>query len=262
MTPKRRKTEEISCSTRSRELLLVVQRLRDASPSVYMLQHVWTRMDEFLFADGRHWTLETASAAESVCLLDLLKRLEWSDLNGSFRAKRFDAAIETAVQTGPIQVLEWWLTRYMPERARTAIPRMLQFACKWHRVDVLQWMHQQGRFDMLDGRVDVVCASREIADWVFEHLNHMTIAAYSVDFRTKDWFALFKLRLHRNVELRLNCLFRTFADKAAADGHLEALQWMLTHTDCKCSSAALDWAVSHGRCNGCIGTFRVDTLTN
>lgn len=97
----------------------------------------------------------------------------WFDI--SFRERCFDSAIEQEVQKGRIEELNWLLTTDMPERARNAIPRILELVCLYKRMDVLLWMQRHGQLDLLDGRAMVVRRTPEIADWVLEHLCNKAI---------------------------------------------------------------------------------------
>lgn len=209
------------------------------SLNVVALPHVMTLINNYLLA-----TLETASAAGFVYWLDYLKPLEWFGLDQSFRERRFDSAVDLATRKGQIQVLDWWLTNYMPGRAKNAIPRMLQQACTYNRLDVLQWMQSQGHYELLGRPVKVQCHTPEIADWIFHHLRNKTTTKYSLRFFSNDGFTMFKTALHRDVRCSFICIYKGLADVAAADGHLEAVQWMNNHTHHKCSSVALNVAVN------------------
>lgn len=81
-------------SSRDQALLCAVVLFAEAAPpSLAALPHVWTMIDDYLFANGCNWTLESASVSGFVRLLDRVGKLEWPGLDQSFRASLFDAAL-------------------------------------------------------------------------------------------------------------------------------------------------------------------------
>lgn len=53
------------------------------------------------------WTLETATSAGLVGLLDRLTMCE-SDMDTQFKLKRFSYGVRSAIKSGHEEVLEWW----------------------------------------------------------------------------------------------------------------------------------------------------------
>lgn len=58
-----------------KESLGIVQHVREVSPALSMLHHVWTSIDKYIFADGRDWNLEASSATRPLRLLDIVGRV-------------------------------------------------------------------------------------------------------------------------------------------------------------------------------------------
>lgn len=205
-------------------------------------------VDCFLFADGSEWTLESASALGSVRLLDRLKSLEWSGVDQSFRDARFDAAIEAAIRKGDAAVLDWWLTKYLPGRARELIPKMITLACKFKRLAMLQWLHKRGFLDStLGNSVQVVCKSTEIANWLYELGNDKIVATYRVKFSSDaDALALLQLAIARGLPYSNTSGYRSMVDDAAASDRFDALEWMTQKNVDQCSAMALNIAVRNG----------------
>lgn len=228
-------------------LLIAVAAVCDDDHSA--LPQILHFVDSFLFADGDEWTLESASAVGSVRLLDRLKSLEWPGVDRSFREARFDAAIEAAIKKGDAVVLNWWLTVYLPDRTADEAPNMIALACKFKQLTMLQWLHKRGFLDpsTLENRVDVVCKTTAVADWLFALRNDKIVATYRVKFSSdQDAFALLQSAVARGLPYSNTSGYRSMADDAAASGCLDALQWMTREGLDQCSASALNIAVRSG----------------
>lgn len=207
-------------------------------------------IDCFLFAVGSDWTLESATVFGSVRLLDRLKSYEWSGVDQSFREARFDAAIATAIRKVDTEVLDWWLAVYLPERAADVMPTMMALACKSRQLAMLQWLHKRGYLDTLENSVEVVCKTREIADWLYELGNDKITVTYRVKFSSdEDAFTLLQSAISRGIPYLNPSGYRSVADDAAASGHMEALQWIIAEGVGQCSASAINIAIRSGHSN-------------
>lgn len=80
--------------------------LAHAQPVVAAVAHVTRSVSGFLDS-SKKWTLESASKAGFVLLLDRLAASEWKGVCYEFREARFLYNSEIAAQAGDTDVLNW-----------------------------------------------------------------------------------------------------------------------------------------------------------
>lgn len=148
----------------------------------------------------------------------------------TFRRSRFDAAVERIFLRSHTGVMDWWLTVYMSERAGNAMPRLLQLACSNSRLDALQFLHKQGRFEKLQGPVKVECYTMETATWIYDNLRNATTVKYIYNYRSPDGLAMLKLAHARGIMVTgrafNNSIGYSISEDAACADNLEVLRWI------------------------------------
>lgn len=119
-------------------------------------------------------------------------------------------------------------------------------ACSHNRLDVLQWLHQRRYFYLLHSRVNIKYDTPEIANWAHEHLRSGAFPVYEVEFKSEGGFTMLQLASARGIPYYSFLTYDCIADKAAAAGHLVALQRIIAREQefGKCTCAALSLAVS------------------
>lgn len=151
-----------------------------------------TRISAFLDHSGR-WTLENASAAGLVRLLDRLASREWAGAYPEFRQLRFRRAICDVATKGDLRVLEWWTTSYLreiPPNYQTIFERAVWLG----HVHVLRWMKQQDLLQYVDISKEMLCHMASVVYWLHQ----------------------------QQIQSRL----RIYVGTAASEGDLEFLQWI------------------------------------
>lgn len=154
------------------------------------------RISAFLDHSGR-WTLESASAAGLVRLLDRLASREWVGVCPEFRRLRFQRAVCGAATKGDLRVLQWWTTSYLrePPNYHTIFERAV-----WHgHLHVLRWMKQQGLLQYVDFSKEILCHLASVIWWLHQQ----------------------QIQSHVSI----------YVGTAASEGDLELLQWVAEHEE-------------------------------
>lgn len=84
--------------------------------SFLVLPHALTSLNSFVGRIDPAWTLETESKSGAIWRLNLLVKHEWSGVSEFFCEKRFENAIQKAMYSGNMNVLEWCIiTRFQTD---------------------------------------------------------------------------------------------------------------------------------------------------
>lgn len=194
--------------------------------------------------------MEIASAKGSLRLLEYLSTLEWPGLPHSFRQQRLDHALNNATFAGRVDVLNWWMTKYLPAKADAASSRIFKLACKYQRLNVLKWLDQAGRIPVNQSQFssEVRCDSMELAIWLYEHVRGICLAL-SITISNDETIRFIQWG-HRH-EFEISGV-RLAMDNAAALGRLEDLCWLHENRLERCSCTILGAAAA----NGHVRTFK------
>lgn len=198
---------------------LVLSRARPAPPSLHVASMIYAFLD-----CTKQWTFEDASEAGFVRMLDLLATNEPQDLPKGFLKARLLYNIEIAARKGLKDVLDWWITKYLPGDHPDMLEEIFHIlACEGH-FNVIQWLHgsREPRVTR-DWDHGLYVSHPEIIRWVRSHWPGvgMTVLLHEVaaqgDLKFIKW-----LRRMTNY----SCELREDAIVAAAQaGHLDILQY-------------------------------------
>lgn len=164
------------------------------------LPHVVQRVSALL-NHSHGWTLESASEAALPHLLNFLEPLEWRGVSLAFRRARFEYAVQQAANSGHLEVLQWWLQRYLPDRDRTKL--VLRLAALHGHVQIIQWLYEQ---QLLPSPSDVEPTAE------FTRCDHPKVIY---------WLDTHGIKLDLEISL----------DLAARNGDLAFLEWMYARRD-------------------------------
>lgn len=225
--------------------------------AVTALPHVVATINSLLISSTAlaSWTLERAAECGFVHLLDRLHGDEWRWVGRPFRHLRRQSAVESAVSDGLVDVLQWWMTKYLsPDEAHDQeeelVAKIIMLAGLYSRLEVLQWLETQPDLLALlpvGHRIALTCKSPVIAEWLFHHLTHaqqqVSLVFELNHSALRDDFAMLKwLQMHPDVAFKVTgCM----ADFAALGGHLDALRWLHAHDWERCSSKVLNRVVKN-----------------
>lgn len=182
-----------------------------------------TRISVFMDHSGR-WTLESASAAGLVRLLDRLASREWADVYPEFRRLRFHHAISEAATKGDLRVLQWWTTSYLREIAEPPNYHTIFERAVWlGHVHILRWMKQQDLFQYVDFSMEMLCHVSSVLHE--QHIQsrllvYVGTAASEGDLEFLQWIA-------EREELFVDVQgWWGIGYQAALKGRLSVLQWI------------------------------------
>lgn len=217
-----------------RDLLVSVAAV--CSPDMAGLPHVATAIHRYLDGISTKWTLESASAKGSVRLLDRLVAYEWPGVGQAFREQRFNHAIhecitDHAVGAGnddiTVAVLQWWMIRYLPEKASESVSTIFRLAVRFRRLGVLQWLKAQGLLNpsVYSGLGLVECPYSDVAYWLHDNAPGITLLLRLVNYSTEGNLAYVQwANSHRNVHAVKSWV--SAASAAAIYGRWDELQWL------------------------------------
>lgn len=165
--------------------------------AIAALPHVSRTVDAYLHDLWSTWTLESASEAGIVSILNRLLAQEWTGVSRSFREKRFENAFTNFFQRNysQVHVLSWWTSVYFPTLdPAVIIPRMVQQAIEFNKLDVLEWLHDQGKLALhlsLEGSEWISCQYPQIVYWLHEHARGIvtTLVLHDDYYGKKEYFA-------------------------------------------------------------------------
>lgn len=243
-----------------------------AHPAVAALAHVAQGISSFLDS-SKKWTLESASKAGFVFLLDRLAASEWKDVCYEFRESRFLYNIEIAARAGYTDVLNWWRTKYLPNGPDVSGAIIRIAAYKGH-MHVLRWLYEVDGHVRSIGRMKtpLICVLPEIVHWVREHRRQVKLdvwleeAAYRGDLEFIKWVKSQKLSYEfvdatytsaaygGNLEVFQHLIKEKpteYLDEiygnAAEKGHKPIIEWMLSLQRELESYSLFDWEMDKTR---------------
>lgn len=137
-------------------------------PSLAALLYVPVKVDAFLLPSL--WSLESASKLGFVRLLDRLLKLEWPGFNSECRAIRLTQTVEDAMDYEyNVHVLEWWLTRYMPDQTVFPLARVLKRAIQRSQFPVLEWLHKETKGELPHLSEPLLSTDPDVVAWLLDH---------------------------------------------------------------------------------------------
>lgn len=120
----------------------------------------WTIEDDVGKAEGR-----SIREKNPALLLDRLLATEWTGLDGNIRLHRF--LYNVAIAKHKMQIVDWWLTKYLPLTEATA-EKIMKRVVDYNRIHVLKLLEQKGLLTpTLENRI-VKCRQAEVAYWLYE----------------------------------------------------------------------------------------------
>lgn len=210
------------------------------------------------YLDWSHlWTLESATKAGLIHVLNRLREREFPRLDPRIRRARYVNGTRLAIEikNACLYVFKWWLECYEPSLASLIEPRTIEDAVKCGHLDVLRWLHGRKPHsgELLCSGQPIECHHEAVARWV--HANHIPLllklsidAAASVpNLRYVQWIqdheGSFKVECTREALscaarsgdlamadwLRVNrplCWSESAIAAAAEGGHLSMVQWL------------------------------------
>lgn len=206
------------------------------------LSDVVSIIDEFAANVSSQWNFESASAHGHVRLLNHLQ--EWNGVSPELREARFEYAIKCAIHSENLDVLDWWMTKYLPGNNDLVVKTVLAADAK--RAKVLQWLFEQGKLplDHPNWRVKEIYYIPDVAYWISEHIKS---ACMVLGVNSESDFGYIKWS-HEQQQLGTYELVgvASVLDSAIRNGNMEILIWVHANRLEKCSHEALGYAVSGG----------------
>lgn len=197
--------------------------------AVCSLSHVAHAIDSYLSL----WTLEEASDAGHVKLLDHLAEQEYTGVSPYFRGKRLRNAVTSFFRrkNDRVAVLSWWMIVYDPiYDVSKIIPNVVRLAVRFNRLDVLVWLYDQGLMLNLsqpgNDLKPVSCKYPRIAYWLHEHVNGVIQTLDLLDYCSRHEYLLYVQWAHEHQDqYKINSL-QGALHHAVYRGDLELLQWI------------------------------------
>lgn len=242
--------------------LLTAVRLVTASHAhkqmISSLPHVTQSIN--LYLDATHkWTLESASRARHLNLLDRLLGIERPQVSAAFRQARFRHATKSAAALGSIDVLQWWRSRYLRiQYSNKHKLLVLRIAMESGQIHVLQWLLNSIGLNLRaleQAHEPWSCQHSAVIHWVYDQGLPVTLQV-SMDQVAKRGDLDLLIWLHGKAQaqaistqpqLELRCTIRAMYNAAQA-GRLDVLKWM--HESKLLQDAVSEWAVMAAAKNG------------
>lgn len=217
--------------------------LMRAYPMVASIGHVVANVRSCL-QRAQTWTLESATKAGFVSMLDRLVENEWPGVSHDFREARFLHNVRIAAREGRVGSLNWWRTKYLPDGPDVAAAILHIAAFKDH-MDVLKWLHEaDGIVQSISAiKSPVNCSSLETARWMQEHWPHVKL-----DIRLEKAGAQGDLEFLKWVTAQgyKDGMYDRAIESAAAAGHLEVVQYLVRQEPVEYLESALVRAARNG----------------
>lgn len=228
-----------------------------AHKHIASLLHVTQSINLYLDATHR-WTLESASKAQHLYLLDRLLSIERPHVSAAFRQARFRHASKSAAALGHIDVLQWWQSRYLRiQYSNMHKLLILRIAIESGQTHVLQWLLNSIGLNLRaleQAHEPWPCQHSTVIQWVYDHKLPVHLQV-SMDQVAKRGDLELMIWLHGKVQsqaastepqLELRCTPRAMYNAAQA-GHLYVLKWM--HEN-QVQDTVSEWAVMAAAKNG------------
>lgn len=220
--------------------------LQYGAPAIASLSEIARQISSCL--DTSHeWTLERASMAGHVALLDRLAAREWPGVCTSFRTGRFLYAVHRATAHGKAEVLAWWMTKYGLEAKLDIMQHIIRIAAYQGHLNVLKWVFRDDdKLQLLDDLDEPLkCLNAEVTRWIVDRKPDarleisLNLAARDGDLEFIKW-----VYGHRDrFPVAIGALTMDFA---AEHGHLDVLKWLMENAPDTYSPEVLDCAARGG----------------
>lgn len=219
---------------------LVLTRARVAAPP----QEVALRLNGFIDRSA-DWTLETATSAGFVHLLDRLARREWPGVGVEFRKMRYQYGVLNATKKGDLRALQWWASSYLTDTPMPLnTPMVFARAAQNGHVHILDWLKVNGllpsnRFDA----IPTYTSHPSVVHWFDDQ--QALVVDLSLAARTGD--LAFLRYIHERPHPRKEIVnWHKVPYLAALHGHLELVQWVHANRSSEFNAEALKGAVIGG----------------
>lgn len=207
-------------------------------------------INAFLDCSLLYQTLESASEADCVRLLDRLGQREWPGLSKRFRDRRQLNGITMALKAGHFDVLQWWQFSYRPdtELDDVLVRLLFEHSVKKGQMPVLQWLKARGKFPLASYRQKPLkCGHPQVIQWLLSEKCPAPIQlCMAVSAKTGDW--AFVKWVHELGERMLGPAKRWFlvGHHAARLGSFEMVQWMFANRPKDFTEMTLRGAIEGG----------------
>lgn len=213
------------------------------------LPHLVLCINSFL-DNSRKWTLESASKAGHILLLDRLLASEWDGVSNTFRHTRFLLGIQSAAIAGQVNFLSWWSTRYLSDELPMELKRDILRVAAFHgHLHVLQdgFFHDDECLEMIK-QMDppLICQHPEIVYWI---RNHSPVAQLRIllDFAISKGDVEFVAWVYGSERDKNSAISTEKGIRNAAEaGQLEMLRWLRKHDKALTSDMAMHSAAKAG----------------
>lgn len=214
------------------------------------LPHVVRTISAFL-DNAQKWTLESATDAGSVTLLERLRVREWVGACKDFREARFLRAVRHAAVKGHLDVLNWWRTTYLPtawsDETRIAVIRI---AAVHGHLNILEFFLQDERnlqtiVTMGESDRPLICLHPEIVRWIGDRSRRAKLAIL-LDKPIKEADLEFLKWVNRQDKRYRTAFSQEAINTAIEAGRLDVLQWLTKHEEEWFSTQAMDCAAKNG----------------
>lgn len=192
-------------------------------PSLSALPHVIRSIDAFL-DQSSGWSLESAAANRHLHLMDRLLAQKNED---TFRLARFYSGTRNAAGAGSVEVLAWWMTKYLPGE-QPSYNQLARDAASLGHVCILQWLQTEGLFPN-PGISSMATNQAQVVYWLHAQpeLNIRLSVCMCTAAEAGDLVFLKWLQQHQG-ELDVSCTGDALM-AANERGDLEMLQWLMTN---------------------------------
>lgn len=217
--------------------------LTRAHPTVASLGHVVANVKSCL-QRAQMWTLESATKADFVSMLDRLVVNEWPGVSHDFREARFVHNVRIAAREGHAGSLNWWRTKYLPNGPDVAAAILHIAAFRGH-IDVLKWLHEaDGKAQSIRAiQSHVNCASPEVVRWVQTHWPHVKLDIRLEKAGSQGDLDFLKWAQAQGYE---DVMYDRAIESAAEAGHLEVVQHLVRQEPVEYLEGALVKAARNG----------------
>lgn len=198
--------------------------LQHSPPVVASLMHV-TQIINACLDHSHKWTLESASTASHVYLLDRLAAREWPEVTNVFREARFLYNIWAAARAGRVDVLSWWRTRYLPKGPDVAAT-IARIAAYNNHLSVIRWLFKADRHAASLRRMHrpLRVAEPEIMRWMQANEPSVTL---EIDFHQVAARADMEFIEWCGTQFYACIVSERAVQAAAAGGSLQVLQYLI-----------------------------------
>lgn len=212
-----------------------------APRQVSALDHVTELISDFLCDVPSRWTLESASDAGLVRLMDEIVKTEWPGVGSAFRLARFQRAIQVYAESGSVDVLQWWVTKYLPDQ--DVWLTIFRVAAYFGNLNVLKWIQAHDRIPA--GGIAVACVEPRTVRWLQEQRQVHEVEVLSCEAARAGDFELIKWAKQQRKKIVVHGLTRAMYF-AAIEGNLEMVRWLYFNGHETCSNQLMSAAAPNG----------------